>query len=234
MRREQADRAAELAARLAVVQARVSAACTAAGRRRADVTIIAVTKGFPLQDVHTLAALDVRDFGESRDQEARVKAAEVEGVRWHFVGRLQRNKCRSVVTYADAVHSVDRPDLVSALDEAAGRAARFVDVLLQVSLDGQADRGGAAPADLPALAAACAAASHLRYSGLMAVAPHYGDPDDWFARLAGLAAELRPSYPRADAISAGMSEDLEAAIRHGATHLRIGTALLGGRRPATR
>ncbi|MDQ6874094.1 MAG: YggS family pyridoxal phosphate-dependent enzyme [Actinomycetota bacterium] len=234
MRREQADRAGEVAARVSAVEARVATACRKAGRRRAEVTIIAVTKGFPVQDILTLAALGVRDFGENRDQEARVKAAEVGGVRWHFVGRLQRNKCRSVATYADAVHSLDRPELVAALDDAAGRAARFVDVLVQASLDGQVARGGAAPADLPALAAACAAAPQLRFSGLMAVAPRHGAPDEWFAQLARLAADLRRDHPRADAISAGMSEDFEAAIRHGATHVRIGTALLGGREPTRR
>jgi uncharacterized pyridoxal phosphate-containing UPF0001 family protein len=153
-------------------------------------------------------------------------------VRWHFVGRLQRNKCRSVAGYAAAVHAVDRAELVGALAAGARRAGRpGLDVLVQVSLDGDPARGGALPAGLPALAAAVAAAEPLRLRGVMAVAPQAADPDEAFARLAAVADALRADHPRATAISAGMSGDLEAAIRHGATHLRIGTALLGGRPP---
>lgn len=227
-------RTAELAANLDAVEDRLTAACTAADRRRGDITLVAVTKTFPTADVEALAALGLRDFGENRDQEARVKAAAVPSVRWHFVGRLQRNKCRSVATYADAVHSVDRVEVADALADGAARSGRLIDVLVQVSLDDDADldrdRGGALPHEVPAIAAACARAPHLRLSGVMAVAPLSADPDDAFGRLAAVAARLRSDYPRADAISAGMSGDLESALRHGSTHVRVGTALLGGRR----
>lgn len=227
-------RLAELAANLDEFEQRLSRACAAAGRPRGEVTVIAVTKTFPAEDVVALASLGILDFGENRDQEARAKAAAVPDVRWHFVGQLQRNKCRSVATYAQAVHSVDRVELVSALEHGADRAGRLIDVLVQVSLDDDEQRGGARPEEVPEVAAACANAAHLRLSGVMAVAPLGADPDPAFARLAGIAATVRAEYPRADAISAGMSGDLEAAIRHGATHVRVGTALLGDRTPPSR
>jgi pyridoxal phosphate enzyme (YggS family) len=223
------DRRAELAANLAAVTERITAACTVAGRPRDQVALIAVTKTFPVSDVALLRDLGVHDIGENRDQEARAKAAEVPDVRWHFVGRLQRNKCRSVASYAHAVHSVDRAELVDALAAGAQRSGRLLDVLVQVSLDEDTGRGGALPADVPALADAVAAADGLRLGGVMAIAPLDADADPAFARLATVAARLQATHPRADAISAGMSGDLEAAIRHGATHVRVGTALLGGR-----
>lgn len=209
----------------------MSAACEAAGRRRADVTLVAVTKAFPVGDVAALAALGLRDFGENRDPEAKVKAGALPELRWHFVGRLQRNKCRSVATYADVVHSVDRVAVAAALEAGAVRADRQIGVMVQVSLDGDPARGGATPAEVPVVAQACAGAEHLRLFGVMAIAPQHLDPDPAFGRLAAIAADLRAAYPAATAISAGMSADLEAAVHHGATHLRLGTALLGHRTP---
>jgi pyridoxal phosphate enzyme (YggS family) len=187
-----------------------------------------------------LAELGVTDLGESRDQEAAGKVAEfrsliagpADRVRWHFIGRLQSNKARSVARYADVVHSLDRPALVEALAQGARQAGRRLDVLVQVSLDGDSDRGGSLMADAAALADQVAAAQGLRLAGVMAIAPLGVDADEAFASLAGFAEEVRARHPRADIISAGMSGDLEAAIRHGATHVRIGTALLG-RRPPT-
>ena len=195
-------------------------------------TLVAVTKTFPVPDVRRLLALGVTDIGENRDQEARVKAAAVPEARWHFVGRLQRNKCRSVASYAALVHSVDRAELVAALDAGVGRAGRApLDVLIQVSVDADPGRGGTLPADVPRLAAAVAAAAGLRLTGVMAVAPFGADPLPAFAALAEVAADLRRDHPGATIVSAGMSGDLEAALRCGATHVRIGTALLGGRTP---
>lgn len=228
----------ELAAGLATVEDRIAAACAAAGRQRAELTLIVVTKTWPATDVRLLAELGVRDVGEARDQEAAPKAAECTGLglRWHFLGQLQTNKARSVVGYADWIHSVDRPRLITALDEAATRAGRTPRCLLQVNLDEQAasddaGRGGAAPADVPALADALAAAPGLELAGLMAVAPLGADPARAFDRLAALAASLRSAHPQATVISAGMSGDLEAAVAAGATHLRVGTAVLGSRPP---
>jgi pyridoxal phosphate enzyme (YggS family) len=230
----------ELAGSLATLRERISTACAAAGRDAAAVTVIAVTKRFPAADIRRLAALGVTDVGESRDQEARPKAAELAdltGLRWHFVGRLQRNKVSHVVRYADVVHSVDRTELVAALASAAARARpRPLDVLVQVNLEPEpaagaepAPRGGAQPLDVPGLADRVAAAESLRLAGLMAVAPLGTDPEPAFARLAELAARLRAEHPGAVILSAGMSADLEAAVRCGATHVRVGTALLGSR-----
>jgi pyridoxal phosphate enzyme (YggS family) len=229
-----ADRRAELAANLAEVRARIAAAEHAGGRAPGSVALVVVTKTWPASDVRLLADLGVTDVAENRDQEARSKHAECAdlGLRWHFVGQLQRNKARHVVSYADVVESVDRPELASALDRAAGEAGRRIDVLLQVDLADppQPHRGGVTPAGLPALAdlvtGGCPA---LRLTGLMAVAPLEEDPRAAFARLAGLAAALRRDHPEAVVLSAGMSHDLEQAVEAGATHVRVGTAVLGGR-----
>lgn len=223
----------DLAANLHAVRTRVAAACSSAGRSPDAVTLVAVTKSWPADDVRLLAGLGVTDVGENRDQEARVKFAACADLtlRWHFVGRLQRNKSGSVARYADVVHSVDRVPLVEALAAAAGAVGRQVSALVQVDLDDDPapGRGGAAPADVPALAAAVADAGSLLLGGVMAVAPVGLDPDVAFARLAAVATALRRAHPAATIVSAGMSGDLEAAIRHGATHVRVGTALLGPR-----
>ena len=229
----EAGRAAELAAGLAAVRARVEAAAAAAARDPADLSLVVVTKTHPASDVRLLAGLGVADVGESRDQEASAKAAECAGlpVRWHFVGRLQSNKARSVAGYAHAVHSVDRESLVAPLSRGAVAAGRRVGVFVQVSLDGDPKRGGVLRDGLPALADAVAAADGLELLGLMAVAPLGADPDAAFAPLRDLSRGLRARHPGAWRVSAGMSEDLEAAVRAGATHLRVGSAVLGERAP---
>ena len=224
-----AARRAELAAALAAVEDRLGAACAAAGRRREEVALVAVTKTRPASDVALLAELGVRDVGESKDQEAAEKARLVSGVRWHFVGRLQRNKARSVATYASLVQSVDRTPLVAALSDGAQRAGREVGVLVQVSLDDDPDRGGAPPDEVAALADAVASAPGLVLRGVMAVAPLGAPPGPAFARLADVAARLRADHPDAGVVSAGMSGDLEAAVAAGSTMVRVGTALLGHR-----
>lgn len=227
------DRLDQLAANLAAVRRRIEAGCAAAGRDPASVTLIAVTKYFPAADVRHLARLGVTDVGESRDQEARAKVVEVgdDRLRWHFVGQLQRNKIRSVVRYAAVLHSLDRLELVGEVEAAAARYRSLpLPVLVQVALEPAVPgRGGAVPAAVPALAEAVAAAAHLRLAGVMAVAPRGAPPGPAFATLAAVAARLRQRYPAATMVSAGMSGDLEVAIEHGATHLRVGTALLGGR-----
>jgi hypothetical protein len=229
------QRRVELAVSLARVRARIAVACDAAGRDRREVTLVAVTKTFPASDAIALADLGVRDLGENRDQEAAPKAAEVAtagaAVRWHFVGQLQTNKCRSVVRYADLVHSVDRVAVAQALDRAAAPRAEPLEVLIQVSLDGDPKRGGMPVPEVPKLADRVAECERLRLRGVMAVAPRGSDPDAEYDRLAGVAYELRQIHPDATVVSAGMSGDLEAAIRHGTTHVRVGSALLGSRPP---
>lgn len=239
------DRYRELEAGLARVNSRIDSAMEASGRGERP-TLIVVTKFFPAGDVRLLASLGVRDLGENRDQEAAGKAAEVANpeLRWHFIGQLQTNKARSVVAYAHSVHSVDRGSLVEALAKAmdreqdrrshAGLAARLpLDCYVQVNLstDPAGRRGGARPAEVPDLAAQIDDSGHLRLAGVMAVAPLGEDPTTAFARLSDISGEVLSRYPGADAVSAGMSGDLEAAVAAGATHLRVGSDVLGARPP---
>lgn len=225
------SRREELAAGLAIVRDQVAAACVG----RPLPTVIAVTKTWPASDVRLLAELGVTDVGENRDQEAGPKRAECADlpVRWHCIGQLQTNKAKSVVLWADAVHSVDRSDLVAALSSALERRApgKVLDALIQVSLDRdfQPGRGGAAVGEVPALAAAVAAAPGLRLAGVMGVAPLGEDPRPAFERLAQVADALKSQYPQATWVSAGMSHDYAAALEFGATHLRIGSSILGHR-----
>lgn len=236
--RDDRARVDEVAERLGAVRARIAAACEAAGRNPDEVTLIAVTKTFPASDVSVLAGLGVRDVGENKDQEAAPKAAGLAALglplRWHFVGQLQVNKCASVVRYADFVHSVDRERLVRALGSRARAAGRVITCLVQVALDDTPGRGGALPADVPALASAVAGEDGLLLGGVMAVAP-LGEPSrPAFARLRQVADVVRSAYPGATMISSGMSDDLDDAIAEGSTHVRVGTALLGGRRAFVR
>jgi pyridoxal phosphate enzyme (YggS family) len=243
-RRDPADardpaRRAEIEQNLAAVRERIAQACRSAGREPSEITLIAVTKFFPVSDAVHLAEAGVPDLGESRDQEASVKAAEFPAltgatVRWHFIGRLQTNKARSVARYADLVHSVDRPELAEALAAGAERADRVLPVLVQLSLDepgAGAGRGGSAAEALLRLAETVVRLPQLRLTGVMAIAPLGADPEHAFEQLAHAAERLRGAHPDATVVSAGMSGDLEAAIRHGSTHVRVGTALLGPRRP---
>jgi pyridoxal phosphate enzyme (YggS family) len=235
-------RTAQLGQRLTAVRQRIAAAVAAAERTDDPPSLIVVSKFHPAEDIARLAGLGVKDFGENRDQEASEKASLLSGldVRWHFVGQLQSKKAKTVVRYAHSVHSVDRSQLVEALgramaveQERSGRGG--LDCFIQVSLDDDAEahRGGAAPADVPLLADQLEGAAGLRLAGVMAVAPLGADPDRAFAKLAGISARLRADHPHATGVSAGMSQDLEAAIRCGATHLRIGSDILGSR-PAVR
>jgi pyridoxal phosphate enzyme (YggS family) len=229
-------RRAELAERLHQVRVRISAACAAAGRDPEEITLVAITKTRPASDVRLLFELGQRDFGENRDQEAAPKAAQCADlpISWHFVGQLQTNKAASVARYADVIHSVDRLRLVRALGNAARPQERLLTCLIQVDLgNADSERGGAPLPQLPALAEAIAAEAGLVLGGVMAVAPLGAPAADAFARLAPASAAVRAVRPEATIISAGMSADLEEAVAAGATHLRIGTALLGDRRPPT-
>ncbi|WP_030528162.1 YggS family pyridoxal phosphate-dependent enzyme [Phycicoccus jejuensis] len=225
------ERAAELERRLAAVRERVAAAVTAAGRTD-PVTLVAVTKFFPASDVDLLAGLGVRDIGENRDQEASAKVAGLahrDRLTVHFIGQLQSNKAGSVARYADVVQSLDRAKIARALDRAAEREGRVLDVLVQVGLDAAGGRGGAAPDDVRDLADVVGGLEHVRLRGLMAVAPLGEEPRPAFARLRALAEAVRADHSDATWLSAGMSGDLEDAVAEGATHLRVGSAILGSR-----
>jgi pyridoxal phosphate enzyme (YggS family) len=233
------DRKGELAANLARVEDRIAAACAAAGRKREEVTLIVVTKTYPASDVRMLSELGVRDVAENKDQDAAPKAAECSDLplTWHFVGQLQTNKVRSVAGYADMVQSVDRARLITALSKEAERQGRQLGCLIQVALDanegGRGERGGVAPDGIEELGELVAAAPGLRLAGLMTVAPLTGEYAGRelaaFERLMDLSTDLRRAHPAANMVSAGMSADLEQAVAAGATHVRVGTSVLGVR-----
>ncbi|MBN9107784.1 MAG: YggS family pyridoxal phosphate-dependent enzyme [Pseudonocardia sp.] len=240
------ERRHDLTRRLARVRETIARACAAAGRDVDEVDLLAVTKTVPAADVAILLELGLRDFGENRAQEAAEKVGEVARLapeaapRWFFVGGLQRNKARLVTPWVTRVESVDSVRLADALDTHARRAVDAgeregpLPVLLQYSVDGDPARGGVARDGLAALAAHVSGLDGLRLDGLMAVAPLGADPDRAFADVAAAASALRSDHPSARVLSAGMSGDLDVAIRHGSTCVRVGTALVGERRLASR
>ena len=221
----------ELTSSLSTVRDRIDRAMADAGRAD-EVTLVVVTKLFPATDVDLLSELGVTDVGENRDQEASAKVGELahrDRLRLHFVGQLQSNKAASVARYTDVVQSVDRAKLARALDRAATASGRVLDVTVQVALDDAERRGGVAPGQARALADLVAASASLRLRGVMAVAPLGADPRPAFARLREVGDGIRADHPDATWVSAGMSADLEAAVAEGATHLRVGSAILGSR-----
>ena len=216
-----------LAERLTAVQGGIAAAAAAAGRDPAELTTIVVTKFQPVSLLEVLAALGVRDFGESRHQEAQAKASALLDLNltWHFVGQVQGKKARQVRAYADVIHSVDRGSLVDALRSEES----VVDCFVQVNLTDDPARGGVTPGELPGLVEQVLSTAGLRLLGLMAVAPLGAEPRRAFARVRELGEQIQTLAPTAKALSMGMSEDYAEAIIEGATHLRIGTAITGNR-----
>ena len=238
------ERESELATALAALRDRLAAAAQAAGRDVADVELLPITKFFPASDVAILWRLGCRSFGESREQEASAKIAEFQAltgatdVRWHMVGQIQRNKAKHIAAWADTVHSLSAAKVAAALDRGAlqaiddGLRTGPVNVFVQISLDGDTERGGVDVGDPTAVDAICAQvaqADGLRLVGLMAIPPLGVDPDEAFAALAAEHRRVRTVHPGATQLSAGMSGDLEAAVRHGSTCVRVGTALMGSR-----
>lgn len=197
-----------------------------------DVHLIAVTKTFPLSDVKILHKLGVSEFGENRDQEGKIKAGSVPG-KWHFQGQLQSNKLKSICTWADVIQTIDSTRYVELVSKATGaKPDKKLEVFIQVSLDtptANQNRGGANPTEISKIADAILATENLKLQGLMAVAPIDEAPDSAFERLAKIHREFRQKYPNAPYLSAGMSGDFQSAIAHGATHIRIGSQILGSR-----
>lgn len=229
-------RTPELQARLAAVTARMAAAAEAAGRPASDLTLVVVTKTWPASDVRRLLDLGVADFAENRHQEAEEKVAELADldISWHFVGQVQSNKAARIAAYADVVHSVDSVRVAQRLNSGAHRYDRPVDCLVQVSLDGDVPpdgRGGAAAGAVAEIADAIAGAGLLRLAGVMGVAPLGADPRPAYEKLVGISNQVRAMHPSATWVSAGMSSDFEVAILAGATHVRVGSAILGERPP---
>lgn len=216
------------------VRAAIDAAAQRAGRSGSEVTLVAVTKTWPISDIEHVAACGIVDVGENRHQDAKEKSAALEdqALRWHFLGQLQSNKARAVGAYATVVHSVDRLELLGALGRGALAAGRTVEVLLQLSLDGDTSRGGCIAAELPSLAEAAAATDGLHLAGLMVVAPVTWEPRAAFEQARAAHDALVQAHPGARTLSAGMSGDFEAAVEAGATMVRVGSAIFGGRTPA--
>ncbi|MGK2881007.1 MAG: YggS family pyridoxal phosphate-dependent enzyme [Mycobacterium sp.] len=239
---EAGARAAQLGDALAAVRRRLADAARNASRNEKEVDLLPITKFFPVTDIAILATMGCGVFGESRDQEASEKAAALSSLapplRWHMVGRIQRNKARSIAEWADVAHSVDSVRVIEALDRAStqaiadGRRTGRLGVYLQISLDADTARGGI-PVDQPAsvdeACARVAAAQGLEFSGLMGIPPLGSDPDQAFALLAAEHCRVLQAYPEAAGLSAGMSSDLEIAVKHGSTCVRVGTALMGPR-----
>jgi PLP dependent protein len=223
--------ASTLAERLDALRSSIAQAAGDAGRDVADIRLIAVTKFQPAAVVRELHDLGVRDFGESRHQEARGKAAELSqlDITWHFVGQLQTKKARQARAYANVIHSIDRGALVDALSVGAPPAPDVLDCFVQLNLTDDPGRGGVSPADLEPLVERVVDASGLRLLGVMAVAPLGADPRRSFAAVRAASQRVTAIDPGAFWISAGMSGDYREAILEGATHLRIGTAITGNR-----
>ncbi|MCV7423659.1 YggS family pyridoxal phosphate-dependent enzyme [Mycobacterium yunnanensis] len=240
-------RAANLAESLAALRKRVEAAAAAAGRDVVDVELLPVTKFFPTSDVVELVRLGCDAFGESREQEASRKIAEVAELavgermpplRWHMIGSIQRKKARAVANWAFAAHSVDRTAVVEALGRASAEALAEgtrtapLQVYLQVSLDGDPDRGGVdvgRPDLVDELCGLADASDGLDFVGLMAIPPLHADVAESFARLESELHRVQAFYQQRLGLSAGMSGDLETAVKHGSTCVRVGTALMGPR-----
>lgn len=245
------DRESELTHALASVRSRLAAAAEAAGRNVGEIEVLPITKYFPATDVVTLSRLGCRAVGESRDQEATAKVAEVtrllaasaragvENPSWHMVGHIQRNKARSVARWAHTAHSVDSAHLVTALDKGVaaalsdGRRTDPMRIYVQVSLDGDESRGGvdiSRPGAVDQVCDQVEESKNLDLVGLMGIPPLDSDPEEAFDRLRSEHRRVLESHRNAVGLSAGMSNDFEIAVKHGSTCVRVGTALMGPRR----
>ena len=241
------DRAAELTTALGATRARLARAAESVGRNVNEIELLPVTKYFPASDVVILNQLGCLAFGESREQEAIKKVAAVAEeltevpIRWHMIGRIQRNKARAVAAWAHTAHSVDSVRLLTALDRAAGEALSSgvrslpLRVFVQLSLDGDPGRGGVdvnAPGEVDEICGLANSAKGLEFAGLMGIPPLGSDPEEAFARLAGERDRVQRDHLQRLELSAGMSGDLEIAVKHGSTCVRVGTAIMG-QRPLT-
>ena len=220
------DRKAEIAHNLQEVKERIIGAAKSVNRDPNEIELIVVTKTFPISDIEILRELGETNFGENRDQEAGPKA-EMISATWHFQGQIQSNKIKSICQWADVIHSISSEKEILKFAQSERKHQLF----LQVSLDGQEGRGGANPADLAQLADLVNESNNLELLGLMAVAPLGVEPMKAFADLAQINQGFAGQFPNSKFLSAGMSGDFEAAIKYGATHIRVGSSILGSRSP---
>ena len=219
------DRRSEITSNLQVVRDEISKAVINAGRSLDEITLIAVTKTFPASDVEILRDLGVTHFGENRDADAAPKAAAVAGT-WHFQGQIQSNKLKSITSWAHVIHSLDEIRHFEVIEKSAPHP---LEIFCQVSLDGSEGRGGVSEQKLYELAQAIEKSATHSLQGLMAVAPLGVDPADAFSKLSAIHKAFMADFPKANKLSAGMSGDYKEAIAHGATHIRIGSSILGSR-----
>jgi len=219
------DRRSEITSNLQAVRDEISKAVASAGRSLDEITLIAVTKTFPVSDVEILRDLGITHFGENRDSDAAPKASTVAGT-WHFQGQIQSNKLKSITTWANVIHSLDEIRHFEVIEKSAPHP---LDIFCQVSLDGSEGRGGVSEQKLYELAQAIEKSATHRLQGLMAVAPLGVDPSAAFSKLSAIHKAFMADFPKANKLSAGMSGDYKEAIAHGATHIRIGSSILGSR-----
>jgi pyridoxal phosphate enzyme (YggS family) len=215
----------EIASNLSAVQERINNTLSLAGRTAQEITLIAVTKTFPASDVEILSQLGVCNFGENRDSEAAPKATSVAGT-WHFQGQIQSNKLKSITSWSNVIHSLDEIKHFEIIEKVA---VHPLEIFCQVSLDGSTGRGGAGIDKVKELASVIQNSSRHRLVGLMAVAPLGVQAAQAFSQLSAIHKAFMVDFPKANKLSAGMSGDFEEAIIHGATHIRIGSSILGSR-----
>ena len=211
----------EISENLRIVQSKIDAVADH------PVTLIVVTKTFPVSDVQILKVLGVEEFGENRDAEGSEKSQLVAG-RWHFQGQIQSNKLKSITSWASVIHSLDDPRHFEIIEKVAPHP---LTIFLQVSLDGAHHRGGAGVDQLYQLAEKVSASSTHTLAGLMSVPPVGVEPNEAYSQLALIRNEFLVRFPHADQLSAGMSGDYQSAISHGAAHVRVGSSTLGSRSP---
>jgi pyridoxal phosphate enzyme (YggS family) len=222
------SRADQITESLGSVEARISAAAESAGRKRSDITLIAVTKTYPVSDATILQSLGVNNFGENRSEEGAEKSSQVSGT-WHFQGQVQSRKLRDIAGWATFIHSIDSPAHAEKLSRICTELGKDISIFLQLSLDGVPERGGVVAAEVFALAEKVSDMPNIKLAGLMCVPPVSFEHQRAFSDIADIHQRFIATFPKALFLSAGMSSDFEVAIAHGATHLRVGSQILGSR-----
>jgi len=225
------SRVDEISGNLEKVKEQIKLAAASANRLSEDITLVVVTKTFPVSDIEILYSLGIRDFGENRDQEASAKVGLLpKDVRWHFQGQIQSNKLKSITSWASYIHSVDQLRYAQMISDYS--AGNEKPIFMQVSLDKPPQsRSGVNPSELLELAGAISALPGIRLQGLMAVAPVNSPAEQAFAELEDIRSDFLSTFPDAKSLSIGMSGDYQIAIKYGATHIRIGSSILGIRSP---
>jgi pyridoxal phosphate enzyme (YggS family) len=222
------QRAQEVASNLNSVEERINGACRAANRERSSVKLIAVTKTYPSSDVEILRSLGVTNFGENRDDEGAKKSQAVDA-HWHFQGQIQSKKLRSISSWAHTIHSIDNLEHLDKLNRSLAETGKSIEIFLQLSLDSDPHRGGVGVEEILSLATSAMALEQVTLAGLMCVPPADWEYEMAFDLIAQKAQLFAQHFPASTSISAGMSGDFETAIRYGATHIRIGSQILGSR-----